>query len=170
MAFSNYAFKNTEELFSELKTSFKGLAPKEVSLRLKLYGPNEIESKRSGWFKILKRQVQSPFIYLLFFASLISLAIGEFLDAGLILFVVAANIAIGFFQEYRAEKAIFFLKKIIPQNVKILRNNKEQVIDKKNLSVSVHFQQNSFANYFFIKSMNFCLYRETVWWRRVDNR
>lgn len=133
MNFSDYALKNTEELFQELKTSFKGLSKKEAFLRLEKYGPNEVKSKSGGWFKILKRQVKSPFIYLLFIASLISLAIGEFLDSGVIMFVVAANVAIGFFQEYRAEKAIFILKKFIPQNVKVLRNNKEQVIDKKDL-------------------------------------
>lgn len=133
MNFSQYTNKNEKDLFLEFGTSFKGLAKREVISRQKKYGLNEVKAQKISAFLILKRQVQSPFFYLLFFASLISLLIGEFLDFGFILFVVLANAAIGFFQEYRAEKAVFLLKKFIPQSVKVLRDNKEQIIDKKDL-------------------------------------
>lgn len=129
--FSKYTNKTHDEVLVVLKSSLLGLSEKEVSLRQKKYGFNEIEAKNVSIFNILKRQVRSPFVYLLFFASLIALIIGEIFDFGVILSVVLANLCIGFFQEYRAEKAVFLLKKFIFQKTKVLRNNKEQIVDKR---------------------------------------
>jgi len=133
MIFSQFTNKSAEEVLKDLKTSLFGLSEKEVGLRQEKYGPNEIKAKNINAFNILKRQARSPFFYLLFFASLLSLAIGEVFDFGVILAVVLANLLIGFFQEYRAEKAVYMLKKFIFQRVKVLRGNKEQIIDKKYL-------------------------------------
>lgn len=133
MIFSEYTNKKPEEVLSTLNSSVFGFPTKEVSARQKKYGLNEVEGPKSSVFSILKRQMASPFFYLLFLASLISLAIGEVFDFAVILFIVLANLTISFFQEYKAEKAVLALRKIIPQGVKVLRNNKEQVIDKKDL-------------------------------------
>lgn len=133
--FPQYTNKSFGETLEALDTSVFGLSEKEVLARQKKYGFNEIKNqKRSAW-AILKRQIRSPFFYLLFFVSLVSLAIGEVFDFGVILFIVLANLVIGFLYEHRAEKAVFFLQKIISQKAKVLRNNKEQLIDKKNLVV-----------------------------------
>lgn len=133
MSFSEYTNESVEEVLSILKTSFSGLSKREAVSRQKKYGPNEIEEKAISAINVFKRQIKSPFFYLLFFASLISLAIGQILDFAVILFVVLANAAVGFFQEYKAERAVFMLKKFIPQRAKVLRDNKEQIVDKKDL-------------------------------------
>jgi hypothetical protein len=50
-----------------------------------------------------------------------------------VLGVVLLNSAIGFFQEYRAEKATEALEKLVPQNAKIIRDRELQVIPAADL-------------------------------------
>jgi len=133
MPFSEYTNKTYDEALDVLKSSLSGLSDKEAALRQKKYGPNEIIVQGISILSIIKRQVQSPFVYMLFFASIISLFVGEIFDFLVILSVVLANLIIGFFQEFKAEKAVFDLKKFIFQRVKVLRGNKELIIDKKDL-------------------------------------
>lgn len=135
MNFSKYTNITSDETLLDLKTSLGGLSEKEAVLRAEKFGLNEVKSRNISALNILKRQIQSPFFYLLFFASLLALVIGEVFDFIVILSVVAANLLIGFFQEYRAEKAVFLLKKFIFQRVRVLRENKEKVIDKKYLTI-----------------------------------
>ena len=116
-----------------LKTSPSGLSKKEVILRQKKYGLNDIKIKSSGALAIFVRQLKSPFAYFLFLAAVISFFIGENADFIIIAAVVLINILIGFFQEYRAERAIHLLQKYISQNVKVLRQSKEIFTNKKDL-------------------------------------
>jgi Mg2+-importing ATPase len=131
--FSEYTNKTTEEVLGVLKTSFSGLSKKEVSLRQKKHGFNDIKSKSVSALHVFLRQLKAPFTYLLFLAAVISFFIGQKTDFFVIVVVVLINIIIGFFQEYRAERAIFFLRKYISQNVKVLRQSKEESINKKEL-------------------------------------
>jgi Mg2+-importing ATPase len=131
MSFSYYATKNIEGVFEELKTSENGLSEKEAVLRHKKYGLNETKTRGVDFFGVLSRQFKSPFFYLLFAAALVALLIGEKVDSIVILAFVATNVMISFLQEYRAERAVFLLKKFIPQKVKVIRNGKETVIERK---------------------------------------
>ena len=133
MSFSEYTNKTVHEVFEMLKTSESGLSKKEALLRQKEYGLNEIKSDHSYIFNILLRQFSSPFFYLLFITGAVTLLIGEKIESVVILVFVAANIFIGFIQEFRAEHTISLLKKLIPQKVKVLRNEKEEIIEKKYL-------------------------------------
>jgi Mg2+-importing ATPase len=65
----------------------------------------------------------------------VSLAIGEKIDSIVILLFVFLNGVIGFFQEYRAQKAVLMLKKLIPQSARVLRDKALEIIDKKELVV-----------------------------------
>ncbi len=131
MKFSDYTTKNVEEVIKEFKTSETGLSENEAVNRLKTYGFNEIKTKEPGILDILLRQFKSSFIYLLLIASFIAFLVGERINGFLILFFVFINVFLGFFQENRAKNAILLLKKYIPSNVRVLRNGKEEIIDKK---------------------------------------
>lgn len=133
MSFSQYTIKTSEQTFAGLKTSESGLSKKEAVLRKRKYGLNDIKEKNISAFRIFFRQLKSPFAYLLFAAALISFFIGEGIDFIVIMIVVLANMFIGFFQEYRAERAIYLLRKYIPQKVKVLRRSKEELVDKEEL-------------------------------------
>ena len=133
MSFSKYTDKNAEEVFKILKSSASGLSKKEALLRQKKHGLNEIKLKSISALRVFVRQLKSPFTYLLFTAAVISFFVGQKTDFFVISTAVAINIVISFFQEYRAERAIFFLRKYISSNVKVLRQLKEETINKKEL-------------------------------------
>ncbi|MCX6719608.1 MAG: HAD-IC family P-type ATPase [Candidatus Staskawiczbacteria bacterium] len=133
MQFSEFTTKNIPDSLRALDTTKDGLSKKEVILRQKKYGLNEIKSKSINILEVFFRQLKSPFTYLLIVAALISFFVGEKTDFFVIIAVVGLNIIIGFLQEYRAEKAIFLLRKFVSQGVKVLRQGKEELVDKKEI-------------------------------------
>ncbi len=131
--FSHYTGKSAEEVFDALETSDKGILSGEVSLRQKEYGLNEIKAKNIAVFRIMTRQVSSPFFYLLLIAGIVALLIGERIDSIVIFLFVAINVIIGFAQEFRAERSIYLLRRLITQKVRVIRDSKQQIIEKKQL-------------------------------------
>ncbi|MBU2104418.1 MAG: cation transporter, partial [Nanoarchaeota archaeon] len=93
----NWHSKVKEEIFSELKTSEKGLTDEQYKRILAEKGLNEISEKKKTppIFKFLK-QFNSPLIYILIVAAAISFFIKHLVDAFVILFVVIINAIIGF--------------------------------------------------------------------------
>ncbi|MFH1682330.1 MAG: calcium-transporting P-type ATPase, PMR1-type [Candidatus Woesearchaeota archaeon] len=125
---------NEKEFFSKLNTSPKGLTHDEAEQRLHKYGLNEIkEEKKINPLTILFEQFKSPLIWLLLVAVVISALIGEFIDASVIGIIVIINAMLGFFQEYKAEKAIDALKKMASLKAKVIREGKEIFLDAVNL-------------------------------------
>ena len=62
-----------------------GLTQDEANARLRQYGPNRLpEPKAPGLATLFIRQFLSPFIYILMIAAVVSFAIGQVQDAGLI--------------------------------------------------------------------------------------
>ena len=131
MAFSQYTLKTAKEVMDFFGTKDDGLSKKDVFSAREKYGFNEVETKNASVFNVLLRQFKSPFTYLLFAAALISFFIGERIDFIVISSVVVLNISIGFFHEYRAERAVYLLRRFVPQNVKVLRKGAEIIITKK---------------------------------------
>lgn len=131
MAFFEYTNKSSKEVLELFKTSELGLLKKDVVLAQEKYGFNEIETKNVNAFSVLVRQFKSPFTYLLLAAAIISIFVGQMVDSITVLSFIVINVIIGFFQEYKAEKSVYFLQKFIPQKVKVLRASKEEVIDRK---------------------------------------
>ncbi|MGB9598832.1 MAG: cation-translocating P-type ATPase, partial [Minisyncoccales bacterium] len=131
MDYKNWLKKDVNKIFEELKTAEGGLSKEEAEKRLKIYGFNEIKEKEVSWVSIFLRQFLSPFFYLLFIASLLAVLIGEYTDSLVILAFVSINVLLGFIQEARAHKAIALLKESIPEMARVLREGKEEVINKK---------------------------------------
>ncbi|MCX6722329.1 MAG: HAD-IC family P-type ATPase [Candidatus Staskawiczbacteria bacterium] len=131
MIFSNYTAKSVGEVMELLGTSKNGLTKKEVVLALEKYGLNEIKVRNINALDIFIRQFKSPFTYLLLIAAVISILIGQVVDSIAVLSFIIINVIIGFFQEYRAEKAVYLLQKFIPQRIKVLRDSKEEIVDEK---------------------------------------
>ena len=108
----------------------KGLTSEEAESLFKKHGPNEIHdvSKKSP-FILLFHQVKSNFIiYLLFFGMLVSFFIGKLITAFTILAVILMVTIVGFVQEYRAEKAIASLKRMLVPMAIVIRNGREKEI------------------------------------------
>lgn len=120
------------EVFDKLKSSKVGLTEKEAEKKLEKYGFNELKEKRKVTpFKVLLRQFTNFIIYVLFAAAAISFFIGEILSFWVILFIIGFVILLGFIQEYKAEKTMEALKKIVQPTTKVLRNGKVREIPTK---------------------------------------
>jgi len=124
--------QHTIELLKNLNTSEKGLSTEESEKRLKKEGFNEIakKGKKSG-FVILIEQFINPLVFVLIIASIIAYFLGEKTDAIIIITIVAINAILGFLQEYKAEKTVRALRKLIAQNTKVLRDGKKTEMDTK---------------------------------------
>ena len=94
------------ELLTFLESRPEGLSEQEAASRLLVHGLNRLpESPPRAWWTILVSQFQSPLIYILGLAALISMLIGDHKDAGFIALVLLINAAIGCYQEWRRIKS-----------------------------------------------------------------
>ncbi len=85
----------------------EGLSFDEAELKLKKYGPNEIEEKDSTTaFDIFIRQFSSVLVWILFIATLVSFVSGKTIEFYFILVIISIIILMGFIQEMKAEKAM----------------------------------------------------------------
>ena len=91
-----------EEIFKEFVTSEKGLSSAEVNRRQMIFGKNEIEEVEISRLKIFFRQFANVLVYVLLFASFISILAGRWVDFFTIIIVII-NSLIGFWQEIKAE-------------------------------------------------------------------
>jgi P-type Ca2+ transporter type 2C len=115
--------KSIKELYKEFKTSPNGISDEKAKIRLKKEGKNIIKkTDKIKVFEILLEQFKSFLIYILIISSVIMFLINKKIDSLLIFAVVIINIGIGFFQQYKSEKAIIELRKIIVSKTKIIRN------------------------------------------------
>ncbi len=116
--------KSVDEVFKELNTDpERGLSADEVTRRQEKYGLNELIDRggKSPW-RILAEQFTEVLVIVLIVAALISAFLGDVEDTVVILAIVVLNAAIGFRQEYRAEKAMAALKKLSTPEVKVHRD------------------------------------------------
>ena len=104
--------RQIEDIIGELKTHIdKGLGSREANDRLRTNGFNELTEKpRPGFFKLLLDQFNNFLIIILIIAAVITLFLGEYIDAIAIAAIVALNAVVGVVQESKAEKAIAALK------------------------------------------------------------
>ena len=116
----------TEETLRVLNTTEKGLSTEEAKKRLIEYGPNELQKeKRASPIKMFLEQFTDILIIILLIATALSIALGEIVDATVILAIVLATAILGFVEEHRSEKAVEALKKMTAPSAMVLRDGKE---------------------------------------------
>ncbi len=112
----------------------KGLSEEEVRNRLEKFGFNELKKEeKASPFTLFINQFKNILIIILLIATILSAIVGEIFDAGLILVIVLFCAILGFIQEYRAERALEALKKMLSPTITALRGGKEEEIPSKNL-------------------------------------
>jgi P-type Ca2+ transporter type 2C len=127
--------QSTAEVLNQLDTTVaKGLSNSVHSSRLEQYGLNVIKQKRRiSPFKILLEQFQDFLIIILLVAAVISILLGERTDGVLILIIVFAVAMVGFFNEYKAEKTIEALKRLVALKAKVRRDGVMAEVDSSTL-------------------------------------
>jgi Ca2+-transporting ATPase len=114
--------KSVEETLAELKSSRSGITVGEARARLMRYGPNELTGKkRKTALAMFLDQFKDFMILVLIAAAIVSGIIGEASDTIAIIVILVLNAALGFTQEYRAEKAMEALKKMAAVHATVLR-------------------------------------------------
>jgi len=106
---------------------FNGLSSTEARERLAKYGLNKLpEEKDSSIFlKIIDALKGDVLMLILLGAAIISGLLGEFIEGGIILFLVSANVFIGLWQEKKAEKATDALRKMASTTAVVIRDKKK---------------------------------------------
>jgi len=126
--------KRKEEILQIFYTSEQGLSEREARDRLKKFGFNEIvERKKVNPLLIFLGQFKNFLIIILLVASFVSFLAGRKDDAILISTILLLNALIGFFQEYKAEKAMEALKKLLVPKTKVIREGKQKTIPSREL-------------------------------------
>ena len=124
------------DTLSKFKTSENGLNESEIKKRQKKYGPNELEEQKvkSPLFLFLEQFVD-VLIALLIIAAIASYAVGDVIDAGVIILAILLNVIMGFIQEYRSQKAVEMLKTLITNEAIVKRSSEIKTINSKELTI-----------------------------------
>ena len=124
------------ELWQKLETSADGLSSVEAAARLRRDGPNLLpKKKRETVLQIFMRQILNPIILLLLVTIVISVVLGEIIDASAIAFIVLVDLIMGTFQEWKAGKNADSLSALIKVQATVLRDGEAEVIDSSELAV-----------------------------------
>ncbi len=124
-AISQAGIKSSQEILNDLATSLQGISRQEAEERLKTCGPNAVTKKEYGLVTIFIRQLKNSFVYLLSAASFFSLLIGELGNGLILLFFVAFDVLLSFYQEAKSYRTLLLLKKELPRVVTVIRDNRQ---------------------------------------------
>ena len=124
-----------EEAVEALKTDAKnGLSELEAERRFQKYGPNKLKEgkKRPIIFRFFD-QFKDLMIIVLIIAAFLAYYLGDFRGGSILLIIVSANAIIGFYQEFKAEKILESLKKIIQTKATVIRDGQRREIAQEEL-------------------------------------
>ncbi len=116
-------------LLEQLGATDRGLTAAEAAARLARHGPNTLPSRPPpSPAQITLRQFQSPLIYILLIAAVVSAITGDLKDAGFIAAVLVLNALIGTYQEWKAERSTLALQKLLRIRAAVQRDGEVQVV------------------------------------------
>lgn len=123
------------EVLKVLKSDLhQGLTEGEAKNRIETYGYNELKKEEGiSPFTLFVNQFKNILIIILIVAIVLSALVGEVVDAAIIAVIVVFCAVLGFVQEYRAERALEALKKMLTPTITVLRGGKEEDIPSKEL-------------------------------------
>ncbi len=122
--------KSIEDVLKEINVdAASGLSEEEAKVRLEKYGANQLVSKKKkNIFQLFVAQLQEWLIYILFAAVIITIFMGEYIDAVIITLVIITNAVLGVIQEVKAGKAIEALQKMSFPKALVRRNGEVKEI------------------------------------------
>jgi Mg2+-importing ATPase len=109
-----------------------GLTSAEAKKRLVQYGPNEpVQRRRLSALGQLARSFANPLVIILLVASAISGALGQGVDALIIVTIVVMSISINFWQSYKSQQAADRLRASVTPTATVLRDGRWQEIPRR---------------------------------------
>ncbi len=127
--------KSQEEVLKEFNVDYYiGLDKQKVTEKTTQYGKNKLKGKpKKSLISLFLSQLKDMLIYVLLGATVITIAIGEYVDAIIILAVVILNAVIGVIQEHKAEKAIEALQKMTTPKALVRRDGELKEINSEDI-------------------------------------
>jgi Mg2+-importing ATPase len=119
------AAATVEAVLAHLGSAPEGLSAEEARARLARYGPNAVGVASRSLSGIVTEQVKNGINLLLAGAGLLTIITGDLPDGAIILTLIALNVGLSIFQEYRAEKALEALRHLLPLHSHVKRDGAE---------------------------------------------
>lgn len=112
----------------------RGLTETEAARRLKEHGLNELRRERGVSAPVVfLQQFKNIFVVILLIAAALSGWLGQLTEALAIAVIVGLAAALGFYQEYRAERALEALRNLAAPTARVLRGGEERVVPAKEI-------------------------------------
>jgi Ca2+-transporting ATPase len=129
--------KSAEAVLKELTVDLAyGLSNEEALIRLKKHGVNKLKTeKKKSIFLMFLAQLKNWLIYILLGAVVITIFMGEYVDATIILLVININALLGVVQEVKAGKAIEALQQLTFPKALVRRNGVVIEIDSEKIVI-----------------------------------
>jgi Ca2+-transporting ATPase len=122
------------DVYRALETSPEGLPDVELQARLSLYGPNVLTAvPRVPLWRRLISHTTHLMALLLWGAGLAAILGGEPTLGVVIWIVVLVNAGFSFWQQYRAERAMEALSRLLPTYTRVMRAGREQQVEARDL-------------------------------------
>ncbi|MGZ4618552.1 MAG: cation-translocating P-type ATPase [Frankiaceae bacterium] len=116
-------------LLRDLRADGRGLSGREAGRRLEVVGPNELPRRPAEpWWRELVRQVIHPLALLLWAAGVLAFVAGTPTLGWAIFAVIALNALFAFAQERQAVRAVEALRAYLPDQARVMRDGREQVV------------------------------------------
>jgi len=110
-------------------TSTDGLTSEEAARRLELYGRNEVPEDKEPLWKMFAKQFMGTMPMMIELAAVLSVAIGNWADFGIIFALLMTNATLGFVEEKNAQASVDALKDGLKRKLPVKRDGKFVTID-----------------------------------------
>jgi len=113
-------------------TDSAGLSSAQAARRLASDGPNALPPARQVrlWRRIVT-QLRDPLVAVLLVAAALTIATGDWTDAGVILLVIVVNTSVGIAQEVKAGQAIAALGELAAPEARVVRDGRQRSIPSR---------------------------------------
>lgn len=132
---NNWWRQSGQDVILNLNTDpHQGLSKSEAQMRLQELGPNQLLAQQKvSLLHLFFNQFSNLIVWILISAAIIAGALKEWIDAFAIIAIVILNALLGFFQEFRAEKSLAALRKMIVPSSKVIRDGKLRKVSSKEI-------------------------------------
>ena len=124
---------SVDESLKRLSCQEQGLTSTEAASRLRRYGYNQIEARRTGPLKKFLGFFWGPIPWMIEVAAILSAIVRDWADFALITALLLLNALVGFWQEHKADNAIELLKQKLALTTLVLRDGSWQELEAREL-------------------------------------
>lgn len=131
----DWCLQSEQEVICNLNTDAnRGLSTNEAQKRLQEFGLNQLlEQQKVSVLHLFLDQFSSLIVWILIAAAIIAGVLKEWIDAFAIIAIVILNAMLGFFQEYKAERSLATLRKMVTRSSKVIRDGRLQSLPSKKI-------------------------------------